>query len=88
MFEFGLLPLIESSPAYSYPLSECDTKMVRDGTRTLDNSEKRTPIYKCMECAGNSNQSGTYKTYPNSLEIYKIKLFDEILDNFEKYHAM
>lgn len=102
MFEFGLLPLVESSPDVAVVCPECDSKMVRDGTQSLDNIEKRVPIYKCMECAPGEqcedcddlpdgevcedceDQTGTYKTYPNSLELYKIKLFDKVLNNLDK----
>jgi len=84
MFEYGLLPLVESSPDVAIHCSTCDAKMVRDGTRKLDSSEKRIPIYKCTECADNPDQKGKYKTYPNSLELYKIRLFNKILNNLDK----
>lgn len=84
MFEFGLLPLVESSPDVAVLCPECESKMVRDGARDLENSERRAPIYKCMDCADHPDRTGTYKTYPNSLESYKIKLFDKVLSNLHE----
>ena len=59
MFEFGLLPLIESSPQVALHCPECDSKMVCDGTRSIDNVERRVQIYKCKECTEDPSQDAT-----------------------------
>lgn len=82
--EFGLLPLIESSDDVVMHCHKCDAKMVRDGTDTVEDPEQRVIIFKCPECEDHPDRSGTYKTFPNSLEFYKIRLFSKILDNLDQ----
>jgi len=84
MNEFGLLPVVESSPQVAIHCPECDEKMVRNGQYKLNGVDRKSPIYKCMSCASDPNKQGVFKTYPNSLEAYKIRLFNKVLKNIDK----
>jgi len=84
MNEFGLLPVVESSPQVAIHCPECDEKMVRNGQYNLDSSDKKSVIYKCMSCTSDPNKQDTCKTYPNTSEAYNIRLFSKILDNIDK----
>lgn len=93
-YEFGFLPIIESTPEVAVHCPECDAKMVRDGKRESENGEQKVPIYKCQKCPDDSEEqdgdspNGTYKTYPNTLELYKIRLFDKVINNIDEVAAV
>ncbi|MFB6186121.1 MAG: hypothetical protein ABEI86_04540, partial [Halobacteriaceae archaeon] len=57
MHEFGLLPLVESSPHVAIHCRECGSEMVRDGTRVMDDTDQRVPIYTCMNCLNDSGEA-------------------------------
>jgi len=95
LHEFGLLPVVESSPQVAVLCPDCEIPMVRDKHYSLKNEERRVPVYVCPKCKQEVEEarenddidreeeeiSGNYKTFPNSLELYKIRLFDEAMDN-------
>ncbi len=91
LFEFGVMPLVESSSEIAVLCSKCGSAMVRDGKSPLKNSKRKAVRYKCLECDEEKKEAdedderkGSYKTFPNTLEFYKIKLFDEIVDNIDE----
>lgn len=89
LHEFGLLPVGESSEQVAVFCPDCEIPMDRNKTSSLEDEQRRVPVYVCPECKREAEEndndekdiSGNYKTFPNSYEIYKIRLFDRVMEN-------
>ncbi|MFP8957644.1 recombinase family protein [Natrialbaceae archaeon A-CW3] len=86
--EFGILPVMESSTRVQVPCPSCNSQMVRDRPYELANDERMAVTYRCLICeeekGADEEKTGCHKTFPNSHELYKIKLFDYILENINE----
>lgn len=63
--EFGLFPVVESSPVVEVVCPSCNSVMVKNGQRDLSNEEKRQN-YKCNSC-------GKQRRYPYQREYKKLQ---------------
>lgn len=95
LHQFGLLPVVESSTQVAVLCPDCEIPMVRDNRSSLENEERRVPVYTCSRCKQKVEEAreddvldrdkegitGNYKTFPNSLELYKIRIFNKVMNN-------